>query len=224
MATILPILPNDIWWIIMAKNKCYLPLTQGMIKNHHVYFQHLTPEALYRAFMSACAAGKIEMVEMFIRGYNVDPTWCNNSALLEAIGHNRLDVVKYLTGLSGVNPAAHGNLAIRTAGFHGHTNIVKYLATYPNVYLSSICIVHASACGYLEIVKTLVDKSCTTSFDINEALIGACDAGKLDVVKFLVTQSTINPTVYDNLPIKNAVRKGHTEIINFLLTLPGVHL
>jgi hypothetical protein len=62
--------------------------------------------------------------------------------------------------------------------------------------------------------------------ELNQAFINACNDGKLEIVKYLLTSSKLNQHI--NINVNNgagfclACREGHLEIVKYLLTSPDL--
>jgi ankyrin repeat protein len=58
--------------------------------------------------------------------------------------------------------------------------------------------------------------------DYNDAIIDASFAGRLDIIELLLQNNKVDPTLYDNAPIKIAFEEGYSDIVARLLKDPRV--
>lgn len=71
--------------------------------------------------------------------------------------------------------------------------------------------------GELELVKYAIENR--ENVWLEGPLIPAVENGHLDIIKYLVEQGA-NIHYFDNAPIKIAIKKGYTEIVDYLQSLP----
>lgn len=72
--------------------------------------------------------------------------------------------------------------------------------------------------GSLSQVKQMINEKLIT--DVNRGIIKACECGKIDILKYLLLLSDINPATQNNRALELACKYGHIEIIKYLLSLP----
>ena len=57
-----------------------------------------------------------------------------------------------------------------------------------------------------------------------DLMVWGAAVGSLNLVQYLVGAHGVDPTFADNSAVVVAQDKGHDEIVQYLLTRPGVHL
>jgi ankyrin repeat protein len=105
---------------------------------------------------------------------------------------------------------------------NGHVNLVKRLledGADPNMFDGN-GFKHACRNGHSEIVSLLlnhpdIDLNCTTNGW--NGLTSACYQGHIEIVHILLSDMRIDPSVMNNMAIRNACKGGHYEIVRVLL-------
>lgn len=179
---------------------------------------------LYHVLLEASWDGKlatvIEIIDIVKNApgiYEDEVINYKNTALRNASGYGRLNVVKYLIE-KGADIHYMNDTAIRVAGLNQHWNIVKYLiGKGANVRANeSEVLIWASSYGCLYMVKHLVELGADVQSDQNYALREASSNGHLNVVEYLVYNGAdIND--YDNAPLKKACVYGHFDVVKYLV-------
>jgi hypothetical protein len=67
----------------------------------------------------------------------------------------------------------------------------------------------------LEFIKRYIEE---LKVDLNEALLLAAWGGFTDAVKFLMSDSRVDPSAWDYAILRNAANRGHVEIVKLLLS------
>ena len=156
---------------------------------------------------TACAGGDIAIVKMLVKaGADVCATdKRGRTCLMQAAGWGHTETVRYLLGLPGVDV---NQTAIDSCGAALHFAVIN---TQPEALQALI-----DAGADLE-TKTQDMHRCTP-------LLVACCKGILAIVKMLV-QAGADVCATDDIGMTSLMRSaanGHTEIVRYLLGLPGV--
>ena len=159
----------------------------------------------------ASEQGNTKLVRFLLLQDTVDPGAKNNEAIRLASEYGHKDVVKILLEHSEtdkrINPAAKDNEAIKVASDHGHEDVVKIL---------------------LEHSKD--DKRIDPAANDNEAIKLVCGKNignrpasrtgeviNLNVIKVLLEDDRVDPSVEDDLAIRTAAEEGAAHIVELLL-------
>ena len=138
-----------------------------------------------------------------------------DTALIYYSEHGYLSVVKYLIE-EGVDIHFVNDTPLRLATIIGHYDIVEYLVRHGADIDNSEALIHASAHGYLSILKYLVEQGANIHIENDAALSWACQYGQLDVVKYLVRHGVnVNANNRDGLIL--AIIHGHLSIVKYLV-------
>ena len=105
---------------------------------------------------------------------------------------------------------------------HNHLEILKYLVKTYGLNINTYIIRCAICCGYLEMVKYLIEK-CGADVKSNDDCVMwyACDAGHLQVVKYLIEDCGVDARSGDDYAIQWASEKGHVEVVKYLVEKCG---
>lgn len=189
-------------------------------------------EALY----AATAGGHLEVVKFLstlpdvVSFFAVERDW--NSYIVEsAVINGYLDIVKFLCTIPGIDASLNNNQAIKKAIKGNHLEIVKFLLTLPKVYAgaqrTTELMKYAAQVDNLEMIKIISDIPNTCQAEaVDLAFIEACIYGRLRMVKFLIRLHGIERFVLkrNNCALMTACAQNHQEIVEFLLTLPGIDI
>jgi len=112
-----------------------------------------TMSLTFDTFKSILTNEHVELVQLFLKLTDIDPSAEDNYAIRTASNNGHVDVVKVLLADPRTDPSAQDNIAICIASVKGHTDIVNVLLADPRVDPSAhdnwpICI--ASANGHTE--------------------------------------------------------------------------
>lgn len=124
----------------------------------------------------------------------------NNEPLVNAIGSNNVDLVKYLVA-NGVNPNTpndvHLGSFVGIAAFDGHYEMLVYLVDTLGLNHrldNDSAFISACGKGYLSCAKFLFQKGVDIIAKNNEALLDACENEHIEVIKFLLDNGAIAPS------------------------------
>ena len=125
------------------------------IENNH--FECIHPRDYQLAFDEACGVGSLEIVKRLVEEANIKPHQHDNVGIHVSSGHGHLEVVKYLAGLPSVDPLSDDDQAIDWALWENHVEVVKFLSKYYvfDQYFMEKLFVDACEAGYIELVKFL---------------------------------------------------------------------
>lgn len=196
------------------------------------------------AFILESDSGHIEIVNFLLHNSNIDPCADDNSALFGATvcGHTEIvklflndsristnsincgdslsaacefgyvEIVEYMIQYLGIYPDEE---SIQQTLYNEHIEVIKVLIKYDRVDHTGIL---SWACrnGYVELVQLLINQHYNhIRYDLS--LIEAVIYGHIDIVKIILTQTNVDPSVNNNEAIIAASRKGHEEIVELLL-------
>lgn len=71
--------------------------------------------------------------------------------------------------------------------------------------------------NYINIIKLLLKYGADPTYDWNILIITFCIKGNIELVKLLLENSRVDPSIYNNYCIMMASERGHTEIVKILL-------
>jgi ankyrin repeat protein len=146
-----------------------------------------------KAFVLAVRHGKTSVVKtLFSKHSALREDNCFDEALFDAINHNHISVVEFFLSFD-YNILAWAPILCANCG---HVKLFKMLMTYPHL-------------------------SCEGDYELHQdIMINTCEAGHIDMVKFLIDMPNTNfPEYYRNgRPLAAAAKEGHADIVNFLLS------
>jgi len=153
-----------------------------------------TMSLTFDTFKTVLHDANIELVQLFLKLTDIDPSADDNYAIRIASHYGQTDVVKLLLVDPRVDPCAKYNSAIRIACRYGNTDVVKVL---------------------------LADVRVDPSADNNFAIRTASRNGHAEVVKVLLEDPRLSPdkpipSVIDNNAIRMANYYGHTDVVDVL--------
>ena len=164
----------------------------------------------------------------------VNPSGCNNLAIVKAASRGHVDVVRYLCELPpqrGVNPSTANNRAIKHAASNGHLEVVKYLCDLPlnrGVDPSTCVVTCAASKGKLDVVRYLCDlplnRGVDPSADHNSAIQEAARFGRLDVVRYLrdlPPHRGVEPSAC-SIVTQAAPSRHQLRVVRYLSTWPAM--
>lgn len=184
-----------------------------------------------KAIVLAAQGGYLEIVRLLLSDSRVNPGVSVNEPIRWAAMNGHLEVVRLLLQDDRVDPTADDNYAIRGAAENGHTEVVQLLATIPgmvvgaiNYYLDKIDWTKLIALNKLARMTYAVPISANDPRINNEdLLVWGAMYGSVPLIKYLVEQ-WVDPTFANNTAIATANEFNQQAVIDYLLTLPGVHL
>lgn len=155
-------------------------------------------------------------------------------------GHEQL--VFFLLAMNEIKADAInyiGSNSLIEASENNHYSIVKILLTDGRIDPNQVdqdsfgCLLTAVGHGHIKIVKELMldRRTCPNMSDSKDdtSLHYACSHGYLDIVKILYYSRpdviNLNPKNKENYtPLFEALQNGHTEVVKFLISLPGIKI
>lgn len=111
-------------------------------------------------------------------------------------GH--INIVKSLVSDKGVDPSYKDNLALSSSCHKGHIEVARFLLSDKRV-------------------RDKLVKERDSGHDQGGCILGAVIRNRIEIVKMLLEDGTINPAFSDNRCLRTACMKGHTEIVEMLL-------
>jgi ankyrin repeat protein len=193
-----------------------------------------------KIIQKACQNGHTNIVKMLIADSRVDPSDGNNCTLLWACRGAHVEVVKVLLMDERVDPFGYPDLndpcpAFSIACRVGNIEIIKIFLSYPKeksyvfsygdgTAVGKAAVREAAAYGNLEVIKLLLSdpriKNAANHY--YNAIIKACENGHVDIVRFLLLHTQIDPTHNKNEALRSACKDGHVEVVKVLLADPRV--
>jgi ankyrin repeat protein len=187
----------------------------------------------------ACYAGHLEVVKLLVAaGARLHPQGSDEvGALGSAACNGQLQVVKYLVeeaGADGNRAGTNSLTPLMYAARQGHADVVMYLLGWSGINIDAkarqmTALDIACQNGHLEVVKLLVAAGARLEAQASGeegAVASAAWGGHLQVVMYLVEEAGAdgNRADPDGLtPLMYAARKGHAEVVSYLLGRPGIN-
>ncbi|KAJ3320425.1 hypothetical protein HDU76_000307 [Blyttiomyces sp. JEL0837] len=198
----------------------------GAATNDHIH--------LNKAFQDSCCNGDIGQVRLLLVVDGIDASALDSQAIISASTNGHVEIVKLLLEVEGVDSTAQNNVAFRHAAANGvdvtADDCLLICMARENGYFA-LAGYFASADGLDDIIK------CRESFR------NACVAGYGDLIQSWLSfpgdqeakMKMLDPAGGDNYAIRWASRnghfdnfcwrwRGHSKVVELLLTVPGVHL
>ncbi|KAI9341180.1 ankyrin repeat-containing domain protein, partial [Obelidium mucronatum] len=150
-----------------------------------------------RPLRIASCLGYADVVELLLQNSGVDPSACNNDAIISAADFKHVSVVKILLQDRRVDPSARNNRAIVCASELGRNREMIRL---------------------LLVKLFLADPRVDPSFKDNSAIMYIVAFGHVDLTKRLLQDHRVDPACCENFPLRLATRRGYLEIVRLLLT------
>lgn len=197
---------------------------------------------LQDAAYTACKRGKLNIAKYLIEKKHVDPNlmldnlcWSHdNGTLLKfAAESGNLDLVKYLIETHHVDIEAKGTYpgtqatALNHAAGQGHYHVVEYLLSkHANPNARSSCydatiLIDAILSNSLPTVKLLVEKG---ALILPIDLHFATEAGKTDIVRFLVKNGANPKEPYTDPLLELAAKSGKVDLFQYLENECGLQI
>ncbi|XP_067676346.1 serine/threonine-protein phosphatase 6 regulatory ankyrin repeat subunit A-like [Haliotis asinina] len=182
----------------------------------------------------ACLGGHVEVVKYVVSKNRVDINSRGKdrkTPVMVAGARGHKDVVELLVKY-GANLSlrdAHGDNILYFACLGGHVEVVKYVVSKNRVDINSrgkdkkTPVMVAGESGHRNVVELLVKYGANLSLrdaHRNNILHLACGRGHVGVVKYVISQDTVDINSRGNnkkTPIMVAGRRGHTEVIRLLV-------
>jgi len=181
-------------------------------------------ETLVGYLAYACEIGKIEIVNMLLNEYGIDPDDEESSAIVSACDGNdkeaAYEIVKMLLENKKVDPAVLENQAIINACASGNTRVVRLLLNDKRVDPSdqdNKAIINASKYNSEIVGMLLRDDRVDPSDQNNQAIINASASGNADSVELLLNDERVDPSDQSNEAIIAAAKEIYPEIVRMLL-------
>jgi hypothetical protein len=188
-------------------------------------------------FRWAIGINDISLVRLLMEKGNIDPTLCDNEAIILAVDCNVFGVIEqllkdgilftnYITGRA--DPAARDNYALRKSANMGYYNSCKLLLNDPRVNANvndDWCFQIACQKGYFELCQVLKQKGKSDpSVDENFPIRIASLNGHLRIVEFLIKEccDQVDPAAVNNEALRNAVINNQYSVVIMLLLDPRV--
>lgn len=182
---------------------------EKMIKNNHYIIENVNRAISYISYYgnNELFFRVIEWENEYLLNNNIDKkTYRNilsindNEPLANAISSNNIELVKLLVknGIDINNPnEQHLGSYVGLAVFDGHYDMLVYLVN--NLQLNhrldnDSAFICACRKGYLDCASFLFSKGVDIIVNNNEALLDACEAEHIEVVKFLINNGAIAPS------------------------------
>ncbi|KAJ3270991.1 hypothetical protein HDV01_007141 [Terramyces sp. JEL0728] len=191
-------------------NYGYIQSSISLIRNAEITME--TEFVMGRGLVKACEKGYNELVELLLT--KINPSFNQSEALAKACKKDQLGIVQLLLNDGRVDIHAKQNQAFINACIYS-PRILPLLHVDCGFNLSE-GIRMASEYGNAESVKYLIDK-CNPGDNDNYAIINASKNGHLEIVKVLLKDSRVDPTVMNNLPLKLAQDNFYLDIVDLLM-------
>jgi ankyrin repeat protein len=182
-----------------------------------------------RFMINACESGNLDLVKISLTLLGTEISAKSILASNRACKSGNLELVKYLLSLSNINRNYLDGLSIIEAAKSGNLELVDLILRYPGMKSDlKLAFVAAAEKGHMEILKYLILSEIDHSdIIILKALTKASKAGKLDILKYLLSLPNINSCDYINKALNKALSgassKGRLKTVQYLLTLPKIN-
>lgn len=183
-----------------------------------------------QGLLGAAASENIDILELFLRDPDVDPSIENNAAITKAIRAGKIENVKRLVSDRRIKISDNEkNDALLVAILHGHADIVRFLllldGTDPRANHGYVLEV-ACQIGYANIVKILLDDGRVDPSFAHAARLGeAVSGGHAAVVKLFLDDPRIKPNDANGaivMLLETASIKGYADVVALLLSHPKI--
>eukprot|EP01127_Copromyxa_protea_P019431 TRINITY_DN6301_c0_g1_i1.p1 TRINITY_DN6301_c0_g1~~TRINITY_DN6301_c0_g1_i1.p1 ORF type:complete len:687 (-),score=94.93 TRINITY_DN6301_c0_g1_i1:114-1943(-) len=182
-------------------------------------------DSVNSSLSSACQRGHTEVVRELLKYQNTAQVTIRNDICLRiACYSGHYEIVQMLLNFDGVKPESENNDALLAACEGGHASIAELLLTFPQVDPSqSSNAVLEAACrgGNLELVEVLLKDPRVLASDLEEAIFVSSASGHLDVLKKMLSVSTVQPNIGH---LEEAISGGHADIVKYLLSIPNLEI
>ncbi|KAH6874828.1 ankyrin repeat-containing domain protein [Coprinopsis sp. MPI-PUGE-AT-0042] len=192
--------------------------------------------------MLAVQQGHLGCAKALLSLPGIDVNLCNRSsqhAFMIAASHGHIECMQLLAEVPGIDINAvdmFGETSLIRAARRGQTAIVKLCVRLPAIAINAAdrdgrtALAHAVDEGHTEIVKELLGAQ---GIDVNRAsfrtketaLTVAASRGQINIVKQLLDVPRININAVSKsgkTALSCALAKGHREIVDLLLAIPGI--
>lgn len=148
------------------------------------------------ALYSAAEYGNLGFIKYLVEEHGADVNIMNGVPLQQSAKKGHIKTVEYLIN-QGANP--QNQLAIFWAISNGHHNVLKYLIKHgadihsPNSEFLDRSFFYAITGGHLDMLKYLVTQGINICEKVENPLSCAIGSNRLDVVKFVMEQTTFTP-------------------------------
>lgn len=169
-------------------------------------------------FENGCKNASVNIVTAFLKLEDFDPTMHNNSALVIAIKYLHKDIIKLMLNDKRINRMINPYDIFRSISrleSSGITNLLLSIeqATDISHYLNIV-----SGSAYKKVIASIISDKRIDIDNLNKTFYEACSYGFINIVKILLNDSRVNPSVSDNRAFRAASYSGETEIVKMLLS------
>ncbi|KAJ3317361.1 hypothetical protein HDU76_001207 [Blyttiomyces sp. JEL0837] len=193
---------------------------------------NLIPAITTKAIHNASENGHLDIMKLLLPLPNDFPTLITaNHTTITFNAARYVNVIKFLLSeIPGVNQQHIALSALKHASAMGVIDTVRFvLDTFPDIstyhppypFLSfGTAVGEASFNGHLEIAQLLLRHRGTV--DVSSALVKACKAGHMDIVKVLMMVDGIRFEAGGKYAVTAAATAGHFDIVRLLMVQDGV--
>ena len=174
----------------------------------------------------ACNGGHLNVAKYLIENQWLIPSIINKigqTSLHAACLNGHLHIVKYLIEDCKCDPGCidnDGSTPLHYASGRGHLEVVKYLIEEQQAYKKENSKMRLSLLAKYFIKEEKCTLTCTTNNGGQTPLHFACDGGHLHVVKYLIEDCHMEPSISDTnswTPLHAACLNGHLSIATYLI-------
>ena len=165
-------------------------------------------------FIESIKRGRIEAIKAMICHPKIDPTENEDEAIYRASESNQLEILKLFLVDTRICPNRRNNEVLRVAASWGHVEIVKVLLKDLRVDPtdSTEGPVRHIRMGPLQLACNIRTQERWSDYRY--------DKGQLDVIKLLLDDPRIDPSVFDDAAMRCATETRNIEAIKLLLSCP----
>jgi hypothetical protein len=177
------------------------------------------------SIIGAAKNGNTEAVGFLLTQFSVDPNSRNNEAIRAAIKNGHVEVVDLLLKHEKFNTYFDDNYLIEYAIKNGQNDIVKLFLKNDRLNMSksdpSLLELSASY-GDVEIFNTILNDRRSNCFR-EKAMYVAARKGKAEMLKILINDEGIDPTIMDNKSMQLVISSRSVEAFDFMRSNKNVY-
>jgi len=173
------------------------------------------------AMAAVLLTNNAEMMQVLLQDPRFDPAANDNKALKKALERRNINMVRMLL----VDPriTTLPPLTLVQVVCSGDLDTVRMLLADPRVDLAAGVnkVLHAARCYSQTAMLELLCRDARVTPD-GSILWFAAATGAMDLMRILLADSRVDPTVGDNLAFRMAVEKNHPDMVRLLLADPRI--
>lgn len=171
------------------------------------------------------SAKNIEIIKLFLSDSRVNPGDSNNNAIIFAVNNHNLSIVKILLADPRVDPT-YKDQAIYRAIMYCNDTMVKTLLSDSRILESdrmqnflewACCRQNYEDASIMPIVEHLISLNIHPSLHNNRAILNAIKYNHIDVVNYLLQDTTVDASIDNNIARRLAVQTGDIDMVKCII-------